>query len=286
MKKTPKRTVVLAAAQDGQALKAVISAHNEGQINYILVGPKEKTQEAARQESLEADPGNIIEASTDEACAELAVELVKSSPGRILMKGGLATATLLKAVVRKDSGVRCGGLLSHLALVESPHYHKLLAVTDGAMVPSPDFEQKRAIAQNAIDFFCRLGYTDPKIAFLAAVEMVNPQMPETVEAELLAAHFNRLGKGMAAGPLSLDLAISRDSAGIKKAAGPVVADADILIAPNIAAGNILTKGMLYFGGALMAGLILGARVPIVLTSRAAAAKEKYLSLLIAAGACK
>lgn len=282
----PKSTAVVAGAHDAHALEAAVAAHGQGQIDYLLVGRREAIMETAARAGLAVDAGRVIEAATDEETARAAVRAVMAEPGRFLMKGGLMTATLMKAAVDKTSGLRGESVLSHVALLESPAYPKLLAITDGGMIPRPNFEQKKAIAQNALDFFLAMGYQRPKVAFLAAVEVENPRMPETSEALKLAAFLNEKGQCDAAGPLSMDLAVSLESAAIKKAAGPVVGQADIIVTPDIVSGNALAKGLIYLGGATMAGCVLGAKRPIVLTSRGATAKEKYLSLALAAAACR
>ncbi len=281
----PKATVVLAGAHDAHALEAVCQASAAGKIDYLLVGRPQAIEETAKSEKLELDFSRVLAADSDEQCAVLAVRTVMEAPGRFLMKGGLMTATLMKAAVSRENGLRGDSILSHVALIENPLYPKLIAVSDGGMIPHPDFEQKKAIAENAVSFLLSLGYDKPKLAFLAAVEVENPAMPETAEAARLADYFNQSGRCVAAGPLSLDLAVSAESAAIKKYQGPVAGQADILVAPEITAGNILSKSMIYFGGSAMAGCVVGARRPIVLTSRGASAKEKYLSLVLAAAAC-
>jgi phosphate butyryltransferase len=176
--------------------------------------------------------------------------------------------------------------MSHIAILETPAYHKLVAVTDGGMIPYPTLDQKEMILKNAVDFFHSLGYSSPKIAVLAASESVNEKMPETVDAKVLKemAGNGEFGDCFVEGPVSMDLVFSKESAAIKEFRSLIVDDVDILLTPTIACGNILSKSMIYLGGSKMAGCIVGAKVPIVLTSRGASAEEKYLSLLLCAAA--
>jgi phosphate butyryltransferase len=286
MSSDKKPCVVVAAAQDAHALEAVIGAHEKGKIDYLLVGDAEAIKKAADERGFSINPDRIVRAGSDQAAAAEAVRLIREEAGDFLMKGKLMSATLLKEVVNSETGIRTGSVISHIALLQIPSYHKLLAVTDGGMIPHPDVTQKVSITENAINFFNSIGYEKPHVAVLAAVEAENPQMPETGDAVKVMEHFRGRGNCVVQGPLSLDLALSRESAGIKGVSGPVIADADILITPDIASGNMLSKSMIYTGNAVMAGCIVGAKVPIVLTSRGASAQEKYLSLVIAAASCK
>jgi phosphate butyryltransferase len=189
---------------------------------------------------------------------------------------------LLKAVVDKENGIRRGGLMSHVAVLESPNYHKLMFITDGGMVTGPNLEQKKAIMENCVKFVCQLGYEMPKAAALAAVEVINEKMPETVDAGELT-RMNREGEiegCIVEGPLSFDLAISEESARIKGFKSQIAGDVDIFLAPDMATGNIVAKSLIYLGNAKMAGCILGAKVPIILVSRGASAEEKMLSILL------
>ena len=184
------------------------------------------------------------------------------------MKGKIQTSDLLRAVVNKEKGLRTGSVMSHLVIHELPTYHKLLAVTDGGMMMYPNVDEKKQIIENAVNTLIAMGYDEPKVAVLAAVETVNPKMPESVDAGILK-EMNQRGEiknCMVEGPISYDLTMSKESAEIKGFNSPVTGDADILIVPNITAGNILGKALVYSAGAKMAGFIVGAKVPIVLTS--------------------
>jgi phosphate butyryltransferase len=213
---------------------------------------------------------------------------VNEKKADLIMKGKIQTADLLRAVVDKERGLRTGSVMSHIAIHEVPSYHKLLAVTDGGMMMYPKLEEKKQIIENAVKTFIAMGYENPKVAVLAAVENVNPKMPETVEADALKM-MNVKGEiknCIIEGPISYDLTMSKESAEIKGFNSPVTGEVDILVVPNITAGNLLGKALIYSAGAKMAGFIVGAKVPIVLTSRGATAEEKYLSLVISASAAK
>lgn len=280
--KSQKKTLVLAAAHDTHALEAVFKAKEEDLIDYILVGKKENIKKIAfnldhslAEEALIDEPDNAVS-------AKKAVDLIKNGYGQILMKGKLTSAELLKAVVHKENGIRAAKVLSHIAIVESPNYHKLMAITDSGMLIAPDLEQKRELIKNAFSLFRNMGYEKPKAAVLAAIESVNPKMQETMDAAALKemGQNGEFGDCIMEGPISFDLAMSKEAAQIKDFQSEVIENADILVMPGIAAGNILLKSMIYMGGAIMAGCILGARVPIVLTSRAASFEEKYNSIVL------
>ncbi len=279
-----KKTVAVACAHDAHALEAVLEAHKQGLVDYRLVGKVARILELGKELGYEIEAGCTVEADDDVDAAQKAVALIRDKSADFLMKGKLETATMMRAVLDKERGIRTDSTMSHLAILELPSYHKLIAVTDGGMIPYPTFEQKKMILQNAVAFFRGMGYESPKVACLAAVETVTPKMPETEDAKALKdlALAGAFGSCVVEGPISYDLTMSKESAGIKGFDSPVTEDADILLVPMIAAGNMLSKCMTYSAGAKMAGCILGAQVPIVLTSRGATAEEKHLSLLMAA----
>ena len=280
--KSTQKTLVVAAAHDKHTLEAVYAAAEEFNTRFILVGNRERI--LSLYSELGFSPKNdVIKDGTDDIdCARLAVSLIREGAGDALMKGALETSTLLKAVLDKKSGIRDSGTLSHLAILETPSYSKLIGITDGGMIPSPTLPQKADIVRNAAEFFGQIGYEHPKIAALCASESVSSKMPETGDAAELQEMCRRGGLGdcLLEGPLSFDIAISRESALIKGYSGKISGDADILLVPNITVGNVLVKGLIYWAGAKMAGVILGARVPIVLTSRGASAEEKLLSIML------
>lgn len=280
----PPKTAVVAAAHDEHTLQAVFAARRDGLIRPILVGQREEILSIARRLGEELDPSQVVDAGEDPDCAAKSVELIRSGEGAMLIKGMLPTGTLLKAVVNRETGIRAGVVMSHVAILDVPGYHKLLYVTDGGMVVAPDLEQKRHILRNALDFCRFLGYDCPKAAALCAVETVNPAMPETADAAALKAEGKRgdFGPCLVEGPIALDLATDAEAARVKGYHSPVAGDADILLAPSIAAGNLLGKSLYGLAGGEMAGVVLGARVPITVNSRGATAEEKYWSILICA----
>lgn len=280
----PPKAAVVAAAHDEHTLQAVFAARRDGLIRPILVGRREEILTIARTLGEELAPDHVIDAFDDTGCAAQSVALIRSGEGAMLIKGMLQTGTLLKAVVNKERGIRTSAVMSHVAVLDVPSYHKLLYITDGGMVVAPDLEQKRHILKNALDFCRFLGYDSPKAAALCAVETVTPSMPETLDAAALKEEADRGDFGLCAveGPISLDLATDREAARIKGYHSPVAGDADILLAPSIAAGNLLGKSLYGLAGGEMAGVVLGAQVPVTVNSRGATAEEKYWSILICA----
>lgn len=282
------KRVIVAAAHDEHALEAVLKAHEEGVINYTLVGKKADIISKAKAMGYEVAESDIVEAEEDKEAAFKAVELIRQGKGDCLMKGKLETSTLLKEVVNKETGIGKGGVMSHLAILEIPTFHKLVGFTDGGMLMYPDLEQKKGIVKNAVELFHSLGYERPKIGAVAAVEVVNPKMQETVDAAELKklAEAGEFGSCFLEGPISFDLSFSEEAAKIKGYNSEITGDIDIMLVPNIATGNIMTKALIVLGGATMAGCVLGAQVPIVLSSRGASFEEKYYSLLLCAAQAK
>lgn len=278
------KTAVVAAAHDEHTLQAVFAARRDGLIRPILVGRREDILSIARRLGEPLDPNQVVDSSDDSGCAAKAVALIRSGEGAMLIKGMLQTGALLKAVVNRETGIRASAVMSHVAVLDVPSYHKLLYITDGGMVVAPDLEQKRHILKNAVEFCRFLGYDMPKAAALCAVETVTPSMPETADAAVLKAEGEQgaFGPCLVEGPISLDLATDREAALVKGYHSPVAGDADILLAPSIAAGNLLGKSLYGLAGGEMAGVVLGARVPITVNSRGATAEEKYWSILICA----
>ena len=282
---TQPHTAVVAAAHDEHTLQAVFAAQDDGLIKPILVGRREEILELAQQlDHPITSNTQIVHAEDESQCAAAAVDLIHAGQGQMLIKGMLQTGTLLKAVVNKDSGICASPVMSHVAILDVPSYHKLLYITDGGMVISPDLPQKRAILTNALNFCRFLGYDAPKAAVLCAVENLNPHMQETIDAAALKdeARSGAFGQCFVDGPISLDLATDKQAADIKGYRSPVAGDADILLAPSIAAGNILGKALYGLAGGEMAGVVLGATVPITVNSRGATPAEKYDSILICA----
>ncbi len=287
-----KKRVAVVAAQDEHTLEAVLRARQDKLVEPVLIGDKIKITEILKKlttvEDCNLSSVEIINSNSDSESADTAVKLINEGKADFIMKGKLQTADLLKAVVNKENGLRTGRVMSHVAIMEIPTYHKLIAITDGGMMMYPNYEEKRQIIENAAEVFLAFGYEMPKIAILSAVETVNPKMPETVDADLLKK-MNMCGEiknCIIEGPISYDLTMNKESAKIKGYESPITGDADILIVPNITAGNILAKALLESAKGTMAGMIVGAKVPIVLTSRGATSEEKYLSLVISASALK
>lgn len=276
------KTMVVAAAHDEHTLEAVYSAAQVLPMKYRLVGDADKIVNISGKLGVNLDKQAIVECTDYQDCAKKAVELIRENQGNLLMKGILETGTLLKAVLDQETGIRGTGTISHLAMLEVPSYHKLISVTDAGMIPYPTLEQKADIIENAISFYEKMGFTQLKIAALTASEAESKQMPETADAAALKKMNlnNRFGESTIEGPISFDIAISPNAAAIKKYSSEITGDVDVLLVPNIAAGNILCKGLLYWGGAKMAGCVLGAKVPIILVSRGASTEEKLLSIML------
>lgn len=278
------KRLVVAAAHDEHTLEAVFQARRDRIVEPLLIGDADKIRAIVRALGDVIDDDCVINAKDDAEAAFLAVQAIRDNRADILMKGKLDTSVILKAVVNKVHGLGKGGIMSMLVFHEMPSYPKLLAVTDGGMCLYPSLEDKKQIITNAVDRMVSMGYDTPKVAVLAAVEKVNPKMPETVDADQLK-QMNISGEiknCIIEGPISYDLVMSRESADIKGFDSPVVGDADLLVVPNITTGNVLGKCLQYSAGAKMAGMIVGAQVPIVLTSRGASSEEKYLSLVLSA----
>ena len=278
------REAVVAAAHDEHTLHAVFAARRDGLIRPILVGRRNEIRSIARSLGEELSPEQIVDAQDDLECAARSVALIREGKGDILIKGMLQTGTLLKAVVHRETGIRASQVMSHVAILDVPRYHKLLFITDGGMVVAPNLEQKGHILKNAVDFCRFLGYERPKAAALCAVETVNPAMPETGDALSLkeAGERGEFGPCIVEGPISLDLATDREAALVKGYHSPVAGDADILLVPAIAVGNVLGKALYGLAGGQMAGVVLGAAVPITINSRGATPEEKYYSILLCA----
>lgn len=278
------RRVVVAAAEDTTVLKAIQSVVNEGYISPLFVGDKSKIVKLSLEIGFDISRYEVIDEPNPDATARIAVQCINQGKADILMKGLLGTATLLKAVVDKEVGLRKSKLLSHFTLFESQYYHKLFAATDVAMNIAPTLEEKVHILNNAVDIMHKLGIANPKVAVVTPVETVNEKIESTVHAAILTAMNKRkqITGCIVDGPLALDNAISSEATEHKKIASDVAGDADILLVPDLDSGNILYKSLLFLGAASSAAVIAGAKVPIVLTSRAASEQSKVLSIALAA----
>jgi len=276
--------VAVAAAADNHVLDAIMMAKKEGFAEPILVGEKSAIESIAKEIGFNLSDVQIIDIADPYKASVEAVSLIRSNKADILMKGLVGTGLMLKAVLDKENGLRKGATLSHVALFETQFYHKLLGVTDAAMNVAPEFEEKVSMVQNAVEVFHKLGITEPKVAIVCAVETVNPKMEATVHAAMLTQMNRRKQiKGcIIDGPLALDNAISAESAHHKGIVSDVAGDVDLIVTPEIISGNVLYKSMNFLGGATTAAVIMGAKVPIVLTSRADSEKSKLMSIALAA----
>lgn len=284
----PRKKLVLAAAQDQPSLSAVIRAWKDDIIEPIFIGDKEGIQKICHENGYDITGLMIIHEPDIEKSVEMAVKMLSGKQGDILMKGKVGSSTLLKCVLNKEWGLRTGNLLSHIALFEVDTYHKLIAVTDVAMNIAPNLKDKIAIVNNSVSFLNRLGYVLPKVAVLGAVEMVNENMEATLDAALLSKMNQReqIRNCIIDGPLAFDNAVSLESAQQKGIKSEVAGDTDLLLMPDIEVGNVLYKSLVFFAKAKVASIILGAQVPIVLTSRSDSEQAKYDSILLSAAASK
>jgi phosphate butyryltransferase len=283
----PRRKLILAAADDQHSLGAVIKAWKEDIIEPILVGNEEGINNVCRLNNYDITGLRIINELNLEKSVETAVRMVSSKQGDILMKGRIGSSTLLRCVLNKEWGLRTGNLLSHFALFEVDTYPKVIAVTDVAMNIAPSLQDKIAIVNNSVGCLNKLGYKMPKVAVLGAVEMVNENMQATLDAALLSKMNQRdqIKNCIIDGPLAFDNAVSLESAQLKGINSEVAGDTDLLLMPDIEVGNVLYKSLVWFAKAKVASIILGARAPIVLTSRSDSEQAKFDSILLAAAAC-
>jgi phosphate butyryltransferase len=279
----PPGRIAVAAAHDDHVLESLHQVYAKGYAAPILIGDKEKIFALADARGIDVSMMTIIKELDDRRAAEIAVNLVANQEADVLMKGILQTADLLKAVLERDKGLRTNRLLSHVGVYEVRGYHKLLFITDGGINIAPDLKQKIEIVRNALPVAAALGVVQPKIAVLAAVETVNPAMPCTLDAAALTMMSQRgqIKGCIIDGPLAMDNAIDRQAALHKGIVSDVAGDADILLVPDIEAGNILVKALIFLDQARSCGLITGARAPLIVTSRAESSEAKYYSILLA-----
>lgn len=278
------KKIAVAAAADKHALEAVKNAITEEIVEAVLFGDEEKIREIAEQINFDLSETRIVNENDPVKASALAVAAIRNGEADILMKGHVSTGPLLKVVLDKENGLRKGATLSHVALMESPYYHKLLCVTDAAVNVAPEFKDKVEIINNAVEAFHKLGIAEPKVAVIGAVEVVNPKMEATEHAALLTLmNRRRQIKGcIIDGPLALDNAISKEAADHKGIISDVAGDCDIILTPDINGGNILYKSLNFLGGATAGAVIMGATVPIVLTSRSDSERSKLCSIALAA----
>lgn len=268
---------------DAESLRGALDAREQGLIDPILIAPLAKLQAVAEASGQSLQGVHCIDVPHSHAAAEQAVQLARSGEVNALMKGSLHSDELLHAALSSAGGLRTERRVSHVFAMEVPAYPKPLFITDAAVNIEPDLLAKRDIVQNAIDLLHALGIAEPKVAILAAVETVNPAMRATIDAAALCKMADRgqISGGMLDGPLAFDNAISADAARSKGIRSPVAGLADILLVPDLEAGNMLAKQLQYLAGARAAGIVLGLKVPIVLTSRADNAEARMASCAIA-----
>lgn len=275
--------IAVAAAHDDNVLISIKEIFDKGYANPILIGDKEKIFKIAEINGIDISRMDIIKETDDVQSARIAVNLVNGGEADVLMKGHIQTADLLRVVLDKEKGIRSNRVLSHVGIYEVEGYPKLLFVTDAGINISPDLKQKAEIIQNAVYVANRLGIQKPKVAVLSALELVNPAMQSTVDAAALSkmAQRGQINNCIVDGPLAMDNAINLDAALHKHIESEVAGDADILIVPNIEAGNILVKSLVFLYKAKTCSILTGAKAPLVVTSRAESSMTKYLSMLLA-----
>lgn len=278
------RRLAVAAAADKPVLEAIKTAYKEGIIIPVLVGNKSEIEKICKEIDFDLTGIEIYNENNPAVSSVKAVELIREGKADILMKGLVSTAPLLKAVLDKEKGLRKASTLSHFALIESPYYHKLIGVTDAAMNIAPEFSEKIHIINNSVEVYHRLGIKNPKVAIIGPLEVVNPKIESTTHAAMLNVMNKRsqIQGCIVDGPFAIDNAVSKKAAEHKGIIGDVAGDADILVAPDLNSGNILYKTLMFMGGCTSAAVIMGAKVPVVLTSRADTDKSKMMSIALAA----
>ena len=284
VKSKEKKVLAIASAESDEVIKAVKQATDENLISSILIGEAKKIESLTKEIGLSSKHFEIVDLKDPQETSAKAVDLVKEKRADMLMKGKVDTATLLKAVLDKEKGLRAGKLLSHVAVVEMNTYPKFLFVTDGGMNILPDVSKKIDILKNAVEVAQKLGIEIPKVSLLSASELVNPDMPETIDAAIISkmAERGELKNVIVDGPVAFDIAIDEESANIKGIKSPIAGDTDIFLVPNISSGNILVKGLIYLANAKVGGIVVGGGVPIVLLSRSDTAETKLYSMTLGA----
>ena len=281
-KALPTRKIAIAGEESEAVLKSADDALREDIADPILIGNREKIYEVAQKANVGLGAFSIVDAKDEVETARIAVELVSKGNAEVVVKGIVKTPVIMKAILDKEAGLRTDRLLTHVFLIEIEGFDRLLIVTDGGIIISPTLEEKIHIVQNAIDFALAIGIEEPKVALLGAIELVNPKMPESIEAAAISkmAERGQIKGGIVDGPLALDNAISEKSAKIKGIKSPIAGKADILVVPDIRSGNIFGKSLMYFSKIKSAALVVGAKAPIVLTSRSDSAENRLNSIAI------
>jgi phosphate acetyltransferase len=282
-KEVPPATTVVAHPCDETSLRGAVEAAELGIIIPVLVGPAAKITAVARQHGIDIGRYQLVDAPHSEAAAAKAVELIHESKGELLMKGSLHTDEIMREVTSSKTGLRTARRISHVFIMDVPTHADTLFITDAAINIFPDLECKRDIVQNAIDLFTQIGLGTPRVGILSAVETVTPKIPSTIDAAALCKMADRgqITGGILDGPLAFDNAISPQAAEIKGIKSPVAGRAQILVVPDLEAGNMLAKNLTFLSNADAAGIVLGARVPIILTSRADSVRSRMASCAVA-----
>jgi phosphate acetyltransferase len=282
-KEFPPVPTVVVHPCDETSLRGAVEAAQEGLIVPILVGPLAKIEEVARQHGIDIGKYECVDAPHSEAAAAKGVELIRQGKGELLMKGSLHTDDLMRAITASASGLRTARRISHVFVMDVPTHPDTLFITDAAINIFPDLDAKRDIVQNAIDLFTQVGLGKPRVAILSAVETVTSKIPSTIEAAALCKMADRgqITGGILDGPLAFDNAVSLEAAKIKGIVSEVAGRAQILVAPDLEAGNMLAKNLTFMSNADGAGIVLGARVPVILTSRADTVRTRLASCAVA-----
>ena len=287
VKSKEKKRLAIASAEGEEIVEAVKRATDAGILQAVLIGNGEKITDLCQNLNFDLDKVEIVDTKDPKLASQLAVELVKRKKADMLMKGKVDTSTLLKAILDKEKGLRGARLLSHVAVVEVESYHKLMLVTDGGININPDVNKKVDILKNAVEVAKKLGIEKPKVSCLAAVESVNPEMQETVDAAVLVKMAERgdIEDVIIDGPVAFDIAVDSQSAQMKGIISPIAGDTDIFLVPNIASGNILVKALIYLAKAKVGGIVVGGGAPIILLSRSDTAAMKLYSMALGAAIC-
>lgn len=279
-KENPPIKLAIAMPHNEHVLGSLFLAAKEQLIIPYISGNKQIIEELAKEHNIDLSLFNTTYLD-DKASIDHTIDLVKNGTCNILMKGDQSTASIMSPVLKKENNLRTGGVLSHVYILELPTYHKLLLITDGALNIAPKLNEQIGILENAIKLSQALHINTPKVAVLSAVEVPTPKMPSTIDAEAIANNLILKQKAIIEGPLAFDGAINKESSLIKHMQSEVAGDIDIALVPCIEAGNMLAKSLIYLGGAKAAGIILGAKVPIILTSRSDSLETKFLSIALA-----
>lgn len=275
-----RKRIVVCNAHDDYIIDAIIEAKNLGFVDPILVGIKEKIEQLLFKRKVKLNDYSIINVEDDQKSAYLSVEMIRNNQADILMKGLIDTKVLLKEVVNKETGIRNSRLLSHVTLLSYPNFNKVLFATDCAMVINPSLEEKKEIIENVLPITKSLGYNKPLVGIVSAVEKVNLKIQSTVDASDLKEHFKDRTDCLVDGPFAIDNLVSMESVKHKGINSDVAGNCDVLVFPNIESGNVFYKTSVFLAGAQAAGLIIGAKCPIVLTSRADSSKSKLNSIIL------